>query len=199
MGSATTKESTATALTTKDQRRLEKLETIVGNGLAGFAEAGVALREIRDEKLYRSTHSTFEAYCAEAWGLTHRHANRLVEASNVTEVLGPMGPVPTERVARELAPLSDDPGALLAAWERATTEHGSPTAAHVRAIVRGDTPADPPPATPLKALPAPPREPVKSPATLASLSRAFNAALADGWSLEDISEVMDRIIRERAS
>lgn len=34
-----------------------------------FYEVREALREIRDRKLYRGTHATFEAYCRERWNL----------------------------------------------------------------------------------------------------------------------------------
>ncbi len=33
-----------------------------------FYEAGMALKELRDRRLYRSTHRTFEEYCRERFG-----------------------------------------------------------------------------------------------------------------------------------
>lgn len=53
-----------------------------------------------------SMHRTFDVYCKVRWGFTHRHANRLILASEVNDNLGPMGPKPsTERQVRPLAQL----------------------------------------------------------------------------------------------
>ncbi|MCC5609895.1 hypothetical protein LC612_24745 [Nostoc sp. CHAB 5834] len=46
-------------------------------------EAGKALMELRDRRLYRSTHSTFEEYCKDRFGFDRRHPYRLIEASAV--------------------------------------------------------------------------------------------------------------------
>lgn len=53
---------------------------------------GTALLEIRDSRLYRETHSTFENYCRDRWGMNRRYANRIIEAAVVVENLGPIGP-----------------------------------------------------------------------------------------------------------
>lgn len=54
-----------------------------------FCQAGVALRELRDRKLYRSTHQTFEEYCRERFGFERRHPYRLIEAAAVMDNLCP--------------------------------------------------------------------------------------------------------------
>ena len=43
-----------------------------------------ALMAIRDAKLYRETHDTFEAYCKERWGLERRRAYQLMDAATVS-------------------------------------------------------------------------------------------------------------------
>jgi hypothetical protein len=43
-----------------------------------FFEAGKALAELRDRRLYRSTHKTFEEYCRERFSYTYRHVNYLI-------------------------------------------------------------------------------------------------------------------------
>jgi hypothetical protein len=43
-----------------------------------FFEAGKALMELRDRRLYRSTHKTFEEYCRDRFSYTHRHVNYLI-------------------------------------------------------------------------------------------------------------------------
>lgn len=50
-------------------------------------EAGKALRELRDRRLYRSTHKTFEDYCQERFKFTRRRPYQLIDAANVIENL----------------------------------------------------------------------------------------------------------------
>jgi len=52
-----------------------------------FYQAGKALCELRERRLYRSTHKTFEVYCRERFGFTHRHVNYLIAGSQVVENL----------------------------------------------------------------------------------------------------------------
>ena len=63
---------------------------------------------IRDQRLYRETHGTFEDYCRERWGMSRFYAHRLIEASEVAALL-PMGNITNELQARALAPLKDEP------------------------------------------------------------------------------------------
>lgn len=65
---------------------------------------------IRDGKLYRKDHPTFEAYCSHRWGFDRHYAHRLIDGVKVARML-PIGNTPapaTESQARELAPLLDD-------------------------------------------------------------------------------------------
>ncbi|MEH1770982.1 MAG: hypothetical protein V7K76_26430 [Nostoc sp.] len=50
-----------------------------------FFEAGKALAQLRERRLYRSTHKTFEEYCRSRFAYTHRHVNYLIAASNVVD------------------------------------------------------------------------------------------------------------------
>lgn len=52
-----------------------------------FYEAGKALQEIRDRKLYRSTHKTFEAYCKDRFGFNRISAHNKIAAAQVVENL----------------------------------------------------------------------------------------------------------------
>ncbi|MEH2161525.1 MAG: hypothetical protein V7K38_10850 [Nostoc sp.] len=58
-----------------------------------FFEAGRALAELRDRRLYRSTHSTFEEYCKDRFGFERRHPYRLIEAAGVVDNLIKMCPI----------------------------------------------------------------------------------------------------------
>jgi DNA N-6-adenine-methyltransferase (Dam) len=122
-----------TAVTTT---ALAELEQVIERGLETFVEVGQALSRIRDERLYRESHKTFEAYCRERWRMSNRHANRQIEAAAVAGSLGPIGPVPNEAVARELAPLKDDEAEMVETWRELRAKHGEKvTAEKVRAAV----------------------------------------------------------------
>lgn len=128
------------SLTAPERGELERLEGIIERGLQTFYEVGAALLTIRDGRLYRETHGTFEDYCRGKWGMTHRHANRMIEASAIVAHLGPMGPIPSsERQARELAGL--EPDEQREVWRKAveTAPNGKVTAAHIRSIVQVET------------------------------------------------------------
>ena len=93
--------------------------------------------EVRDKKLYRASHGTFEAYCKERWGMNRAHAYRLIESAEVTDNLSPMGDIPkTERQTRPLTKL--EPDQQREAWDRATktAPGGKVTAKHVKAVVQ---------------------------------------------------------------
>jgi hypothetical protein len=62
-------------------------ELIIQKGLQVFYEVGNALREIRDRRLYRKTHSTFEDYVRERWELGYNYANKQVKAASVVDNL----------------------------------------------------------------------------------------------------------------
>jgi len=117
---------------------LTECEAVIERGLRTFVEVGEALLRIRDERLYRETHGTFEDYCRERWGFTDRRARHLMGAAEVVADLPTGTVVPNEAVARELAPLRDEPEQLREAWSEAVEQHGpAPTAAQVREVIRG--------------------------------------------------------------
>lgn len=52
-----------------------------------FFEAGKALAQLRDRRLYRSTHKTFEEYCRDRFGHSRRQSYLLMDASVVFDNL----------------------------------------------------------------------------------------------------------------
>jgi hypothetical protein len=82
--------------------RLAELEAVVERGLETFVEVGTALQEIRDAKLYKVSHSTFEAYCKERWHFSASRARQLCAAAKTAKAL-PAVTVTSERHARQLA------------------------------------------------------------------------------------------------
>lgn len=117
--------------------RLIELERTIERGLQTFVEVGTALMEIRDSRLYRDSHTTFEDYCRERWGFSRSRAHRLIEAAEVTSDLLPTGNIlPTsERQVRPLASLPAEDRATV--WQAAveTAPNGKVTAAHVERTV----------------------------------------------------------------
>jgi hypothetical protein len=52
-----------------------------------FYVAGVALAQLRDRRLYRSTHNSFEEYCQDRFGYTRRRGDYLIGSSQVVDNL----------------------------------------------------------------------------------------------------------------
>lgn len=75
------------SLTTTEESRLNELQGIVTRGLATFVDVGNALLEIRDSRLYRASHGTFEAYCENQFQLSYRRAAQLITAAEVVNDL----------------------------------------------------------------------------------------------------------------
>ncbi|WGV29105.1 hypothetical protein [Halotia branconii] len=71
-------------LTPEEERDRLNLERRVERA---FYEAGKALMELRDRRLYRSTHKTFEEYCRDRFGHSRQQSNYLIAAANVYENL----------------------------------------------------------------------------------------------------------------
>lgn len=66
---------------------LPELEQVIERGQKTFIEVGRALMEIRDRRMYRETHATFEAYCGERWGWTRDYADKHIDAVHVNDAL----------------------------------------------------------------------------------------------------------------
>lgn len=121
----------------EESRRLVELERKIKTGLNTFVEVGEALLEIRDSKLYRIEHKTFEAYCRDKWQMSKQRANQLVAASCVVDAITKMTTnvvIPkTEAQVRPLGKLEpeDQPKAWAKAVELAGGEQ--PTAKQVEA------------------------------------------------------------------
>ena len=102
-----------------DRQRLElKVER-------AFYEAGSGLRELRDRRLYRSSHKTFEQYCQDRFGYNRISAHYKITASEVFENLLTKSEqiLPTkETQVRPLAKL--DPDEQRQIWKQAVEAAG---------------------------------------------------------------------------
>jgi len=116
------------------KERWESLRQTVDLGLKHFQRTGKALKEIRDDELYRIQYATFEQCCEAEWKITVRHADRLVAAYETSLEIGPVGQnVVSER---QLRPLTTLPvGQRRAAFEEAS-EDGATAEAIERAVAK---------------------------------------------------------------
>lgn len=97
-------------ITTTEASELEACERRIAAGLESFRDVCLALQTIRDDRLYRATHATFEDYCRERWGWSRQRGYQLVEAAEAIASL-PAECQPwltNERQARELSLVPPD-------------------------------------------------------------------------------------------
>src|ERR671933_1531060 len=95
------------ALSEQEGARLHELEQVIEQGLQTFRQVGEALLEIRDRRLYRAEHSTFEAYLAARWGMARRTGYTYIEAAHVAASV-PTSAHLTLSLAAELAKLAPE-------------------------------------------------------------------------------------------
>lgn len=132
-----------TPLSEPERATLVECESQIGNGLGHFVTVGRALARIRDERLYRGTHQSFDGYCEDRWRFGKRRANQLIKSAEVTEVVTwegsgnhgfpPPTQIATERQARELS--KAPPAERASVWKSVTAAKASPTAKDVKMAV----------------------------------------------------------------
>jgi hypothetical protein len=117
---------------------LHALTEIVKRGRRTTVEVVTALRRIRDARLYKATHSTWEAWCNDNWWSSKRHADRQIAELEVVGSLGPGVPL-GGRVTRELARLPESERADVIAeaglLPSVASEGRPPNAAEIRTVI----------------------------------------------------------------
>uniref|UniRef100_A0A0C1R7H7 Uncharacterized protein n=1 Tax=Tolypothrix bouteillei VB521301 TaxID=1479485 RepID=A0A0C1R7H7_9CYAN len=102
-------------LTPEELRERLQLERKVERA---FYEAGKALMELRNQRLYRSTHKTFEEYCRDRFGHTRQKSNYLIAAADVFENLTTSGCQILPTSERQIRPLTKlEPVKQPEAWQ----------------------------------------------------------------------------------
>jgi len=117
-----------------DRQRLElKVER-------AFYDAALALKELHDRKLHRSTHSRFDHYCRDRFGFSQQNADLLIRAAKVIDNLrvttNGCNFLPTsERQVRPITKLEPDEQRFV--WEEAVKAAGGklPSGRIVKGIV----------------------------------------------------------------
>ncbi|MEH1865335.1 MAG: hypothetical protein V7K69_10020 [Nostoc sp.] len=110
-----------------------------------FLSAGQALMELRDRRLYRSTHRTFEEYCRDRFNYSRDAAYLKISATVVYEnlqkflpTIGRQIPMPTnERQLRFLAKAELEPAVQADVWQQAVEQAGNkiPSGRIVKGVV----------------------------------------------------------------
>ena len=123
-------------LSEDEQRDRLRLERRVERA---FYEAGKALRELRNRRLYRSTHRTFEEYCRERFTFSRQAANYLIAGAEVFENLTTNGCQKLPTKERQVRPLTKlEPDQQREAWQQAVEISGGkiPSSRIVKNIVQ---------------------------------------------------------------
>ena len=127
------------ALTASERGELAECEGILERGLGTFFEVGHALLRIRDNWLYRATHSSFERYCQERWNLGRSYACRVIGAAERLKLLPSDDRLPRPANEFQMRPfLKLAPEEFPGAWKRAlkTAKEGKVTTRVVQAVIR---------------------------------------------------------------
>lgn len=173
-----------------ERRRLQSLEQVIERNRKNYAEVGLALAEIREARLYRFDHPTFEEYCRSRWNWSRSYAHRVIDAALTVAALPPDQRPETESQARELARVPPERRAEVLARARAS---GKLTAAAIRQAAEALR-ALPPGCRPA---PAHQRRNGNGHTPLTELSRRAREELLD--AAEDLSRIAEAIRRRDLS
>jgi hypothetical protein len=95
-------------LTKPEAARLATCEKAIERGINTFVEVGQALTEIRDAKLYRASHKTFEAYCKDRWEISRPRAYELIDHAKVASADPVLSDVSDKLTARDIRAIKGD-------------------------------------------------------------------------------------------
>jgi len=117
-----------------ERGELRTAEATIERGELTFIEVGNALLAIRDGRLYRETHRTFEAYCRERWHFDAARARQLIAATKIAESVEIPTLLSRESHARALSSIPPDKREAVLEWaeEKAAGTGKGVTAAAIR-------------------------------------------------------------------
>lgn len=122
-------------LSGEERTELALCEAVIERGRQAFLEVGGALMTIQEKRLYRATHTTFDAYCREKWQIGKSYAYDMIAAYGIVENVRHSGQTealpenPKQALAlRGVAP--EEQGAVMAKAV-GTAPEGGVTAAHI--------------------------------------------------------------------
>lgn len=110
-------------MTSREKARREELERIVENGLETFLRVGASLCELRNRRLYRTTHATFADYVLDRFHLHRSAVDGLIRSWQTAQTLVEAGielPLDTNPTSlRSISALPGDDSLKTACWQLA--------------------------------------------------------------------------------
>jgi hypothetical protein len=91
--------------TPAEETEFQECEAIVREGWAHVARVGEALVRIRDKKLFKNEHPSFELYCRERWGFGRAQACRYIAAGDIQRSLAAVPGMPVPECEAQIRPL----------------------------------------------------------------------------------------------
>ncbi|APA95614.1 hypothetical protein [Nocardia seriolae] len=92
-------------LSRSESEQLEVCESSIDALRVAFWTAGRALQIVRDGRLYRADHATFDEYVEKRWDMQRSYAHKLIRAWPLAARLHPVAPSINEGQIRELLPV----------------------------------------------------------------------------------------------
>jgi hypothetical protein len=127
-------------LSASEANKLRHCEKVLEQFRKDYYAAGEALKTIRDSRLYRTTHGSFELYLQEKWGMSRPWAYELIGVSEVRKNLSaiPDMPMPASMTQTSALAVLKEPADQVAAWRKvvATTPREEITEKRVEAVVK---------------------------------------------------------------
>jgi len=187
----------AEAMSDRDRRDFEHYNDIVVTAVKSSLEAGVALRTIRDRKLWRCGFPTWNAYCENVQHLTRRYANQLIEIAEAVEAMREVGNIfPTStglvpQAVTQVIPLLriKDHKLRQKAWNNAVNRFcgGQPPASTVKLAVAKVLAKETKPASPAPISPTWERSQVER------IARRLKAEVGKRQSWEDVERLVNEL------
>lgn len=102
------------------RQRLKALESTIEKSAQAVWDMAEALKEIREDELWKETHDSWTAYCEDRWGIDYKWANKTIQAIEVRRQLSSDAsrrPPKHVKHASELASVPEDDRRRV--WSRA--------------------------------------------------------------------------------
>ncbi|MGW4531293.1 hypothetical protein ACWEOI_10115 [Nocardia sp. NPDC004340] len=93
-------------LSRSESEQLEVCESSIDALRVAFWTAGRALQIVRDGRLYRADHASFDEYVEKRWDMQRSYAHKLIRAWPLAARLHPVAPALNEGQIRELLPVA---------------------------------------------------------------------------------------------
>lgn len=118
---------------------LQELKAVVSTTIGATIQCGMALREIRDRKLWLEEAGSFQEFCESNWGVSKQRAYQLIDSADVVESLPAESQplVDSERSARELKRVEPE---RREAVVQAAASNGPVTSQSIREAAKSEPP-----------------------------------------------------------